>query len=150
MLSRSHTTPLGVLASILSICLKCTQQVMGPPSVPHICVMRNRIPGNGRNPSVLVEDTRGCRRPQPYCFVASREPLRYPQAPTICNIIMVPTELRCSYSWPTGVNPESFAKDVMPKLDPAASEHVVWSTKFLDNYELLPVGLFRQQGSCYW
>ena len=47
---------------------------------------------------------------------------------------MVPTELRCSHSWPTGVDPDSFVKSVMPKLDSAASEHAVWSEKFLDNY----------------
>ena len=59
---------------------------------------------------------------------------------------MVPTELRCSHSWPSGVDPESFVKDVMPKLDSAASEHVVWSDKFLDNYELLPEALTARWG----
>ena len=57
---------------------------------------------------------------------------------------MVLTELRCSYSWPTGVNSNSFVKDVMPKLDPAAFEHVVWSDTFLDNYELLPEAIISQ------
>ena len=115
---------------------------MGPQFVPHTRGMRNRLPGNGRHESVPVEDSGGCRRPQPYCFVAPREPLRYPQAPTI----MVPTELRCSHSWPSGVDPESSVKNVMPKLDSAASEHVVWIDKFLDNYELLPDALTASWG----
>ena len=84
--------------------------------------------------SIPKMDLRGCRRPRPYCFAVPREPLHYPRAPTICNVIMVPTELRCSHSWPAGVDSDSFVKNVMPKLDSAASEHVVWSEKFLDNY----------------
>ena len=83
-------------------------------------------------------DPRGCRRSQPYYFAVPREPLRYPRAPTICNVIMVPAELRCSHSWPTGVDPGLFVEHVMPKLDSAASEHSVWSKKFLDNY--VPLG----------
>ena len=47
---------------------------------------------------------------------------------------MVAVELRCLHSWPTGVDPGLFVKNAMPKLDSAASEHIVWSEKFLDNY----------------
>ena len=45
---------------------------------------------------------------------------------------------RCSHSWPTGVDPVLFVKNVMPKLDSAASGHIVWSEKFPDNY--VPLG----------
>ena len=80
---------------------------------------------------------RGVRQPQPYCLVVPKEPLRFPLQPRICNVILVPNEIRCSHAWPAGVNRNLMAKHITPKLDSAASEHIVWSEKLLDEFELL-------------
>ena len=45
-----------------------------------------------------------------------------------------------------GVDSDSFVNNVMPKLDSAASEHVVWSEKFLDNYVPLDEALTATWG----
>ena len=108
----------------------------------------HRVLGSGRVSSIPDMDPCGCRRPQPYCFAVPREPLRYPRAPTICNVIMVPAELRCSHPWLTGVDPGLFVKHIMPKLDSAASEHNVWSEKFLDNYVFSGEELTATWGCC--
>ena len=73
---------------------------------------------------------RGMRRPQPYCLVVSEEPLRSLLQPRICNVILVPDEIRCSHAWPAGVNRSLMVEHVMPKRDSAASEHIEWSEEF--------------------
>ena len=39
--------------------------------------------------------------------------------------------------FPAGVDRSQMVDHVMPKLHSAASEHIVWSEKFLDDYVLL-------------
>ena len=50
---------------------------------------------------------------------------------------MVPAEIRWSHAWPAGVNRSLLVEHIMPKIDSAASEHIVWSEKSLDDYSLL-------------
>ena len=49
---------------------------------------------------------------------------------------MMPDEIRCPHSWPAGVNRSLLVEHIMPKIDSAATEHFVWSEKFLDDYSL--------------
>ena len=91
------------------------------------------------NGGTLLNDnpTQRSRRPQPYWLMVPEEPLRYLLPPRICNVIMVPAEIRCSHTWPAGVNRSMLVEHIMPKIDSAAPEHIVWSEKFLDDYSLL-------------
>ena len=129
-----------------SIWLTEVQQVMGPQ---HYSAMFNQVGiakrvfvGDGGQLSSRPKNKQGARRPQPYCLVIPQEPLRYPLPPRICNVIMVPAEIRCSHAWPAGVNRSLLVEDVMPKTNSAAS--IVWSDKFLDDYSLL-TGVLLQQ-----
>ena len=57
--------------------------------------------------------------------------------PRICNVILVADEIRFSHTWPAGVNRSLLVEHIMPKINSAATEHIVWSEKFLDDYYLL-------------
>ena len=65
------------------------------------------------------------RHPQPDCLVVPKEPLRYPLQPRICNVILVADEIRFSHTWPAGVNQSLLVGHIMPKIDSAATEHIV-------------------------
>ena len=124
------------------------QQVMGPQLYS---AMSNRtevakgvcVGDGGRQPARDSLTTRRMkrsqemRRPRPYCLVVPEEPLRYPLQPRICNVIMVAAEIRCSHAWPAGVNQSLLVEHIMPKIDSAATVHIVWSEKFFDDYSIL-------------
>ena len=74
------------------------------------------------------------RQPQPFCLEVPEEPLRYPLQPRICNVIMMADEIRFSHTWPAGVNQSLLVEHIMPKIDSAANEHVVWGETFHDDY----------------
>ena len=58
-------------------------------------------------------------------------------APRICNVITVADEIRCSHAWPAGVSRSLLVEHIMPKIDSAATEHIVWSDKFFFDHSLL-------------
>ena len=93
-------------------------------------VKRVCVGDGGQQPFRDNPGRRRTRHPQPYCLVVPEEPLRYPLQPRICNVIMVADEIRFSHSWPAGVNQSLLVKHIMPKIDSAATEHIVWSEKF--------------------
>ena len=103
-----------------SIWLTKVQEVLGPQ---HFSAMFNQV---GITKRVFVGDggqlpardklERGARLPQPYCLVVPEEPLRYLLQPRICNVIIMPAEIRCSHAWPAGVNRSLLVENIMPKL----------------------------------
>ena len=52
-------------------------------------------------------------------------------------MISVADEIRCSHVWPAGVNQSLLVEHIMPEIDFSATENIVWSEKFLDDYSLL-------------
>ena len=70
-------------------------------------------------------------------MVIPKVPLRFPLQPRTCSVIAVADEIRCSHAWPAGVNRSLLVEHIMPKINSAATEHIVWSVKFMDDYSLL-------------
>ena len=109
------------------------QQFIGPRHYSAISdrlgVAKRVFVGDGGQLSSRPKNKRGAQQPRTYCLVIPQEPLRYPLPPRICNVIMVPAEIRCSHAWPAGVSRSVLIEHSMPKLDSAASEHIVWSEK---------------------
>ena len=79
------------------------------------------------------------RHPQPYCLVIREVCQRFPLQPRVCNVMFVSDEVRFSHTWPAGVNRSLLVEHIMHKIDSAATEHIVWSENFLDDYSVLTV-----------